>query len=753
MGYATPNLLPAGDSDFEGASTTWTAGANTTAALSTTAWLTGAKSLRLTATAAGSVVATSPRMLATAGLQYITDIPLRMVSAHTGRTAVATITWYNAASGGSVVTTSTRTINLGSAAGWFSDNYVTLIATAPALTLSATIAVTVTGLNAAELIYTDRVFFGLTDPVAGNVVDYNTYSVEQDTSGWAATNATVSRLSTVLSASDSGMYALGLTSVAAGDMQATTVAKYPVTANAEYRLTALTLSPSATVPLTSAIRWYDASNALISTESRTGTSTTSTSITIVVGTAPVGATSADVSLTFTMPSAGQTVAVDEIYLRVAPNAVGNLLKYDEFSTESFLPAWTVDGASATRGFFVSVVTDGYYALTLAPTATGTITASLDRLVPVTAGTTYAVSATVFAHNPGPGTTHTSKRVRVDWYNALGSLLEVDNPDQFYAATVAVGTFGSTVTETRKCPNGAAFARVMVQIDHTDTIVDTYYVDNISFAPATAEYEITPDDTTGSISLLVNFVPPTGTPSFITIRRMDEDGNASPVRGYGVDFEKAPYTPGAVLLEDYEAPLGQSVWYAVEFFNSDLSASSRVFTRTVNSPVLADENYVWFKAPGLPALNTQVMMEAPVKWSRAARSSSYAIVGRKNPLTVAGVRGGRTGSITVLVWDEPSNAHFNALLDNGLTALIQAMPGYGIDGNLYVSIGDSEVEPLTQNARDDGWRWTLAISETDRPAGGLQGSALATWQTVNDGNADWFAVFDGHATWTDVLIGG
>jgi hypothetical protein len=103
-----------------------------------------------------------------------------------------------------------------------------------------------------------------------------------------------------------------------------------------------------------------------------------------------------------------------------------------------------------------------------------------------------------------------------------------------------------------------------------------------------------------------------------------------------------------------------------------------------------------------------------------------------------------------VWDEASNALFDALLDTGLTALVQAMPGYGVNGNLYLSIGGVEVESVTNAANIPGWRWTLEVSEVDRPAGGLQGSSAGTWQTVMDNNMAWSDVLGGYDEWSTVL---
>jgi hypothetical protein len=145
-----------------------------------------------------------------------------------------------------------------------------------------------------------------------------------------------------------------------------------------------------------------------------------------------------------------------------------------------------------------------------------------------------------------------------------------------------------------------------------------------------------------------------------------------------------------------------------------------------------------------------MVEAPIKWSREARQALYAIVGRRNPIAITDARQGRKASLSLLVWDEASNALFDALLDTGLTALIQAMPGYGVDGNLYLSIGGVEVESVTNAANIPGWRWTLDVSEVDRPAGGLQGSVAGTWQTVLDGNNAWSDVLGRYGDWAGTL---
>ncbi|WP_037833548.1 hypothetical protein, partial [Streptomyces sp. NRRL S-475] len=88
--------------------------------------------------------------------------------------------------------------------------------------------------------------------------------------------------------------------------------------------------------------------------------------------------------------------------------------------------------STSFSYFDTTITDGYGALRIQPTAPGLIGASLNRLVPVTPGTTYKVAAVMYRQNTDTNQTITSaSRTRVDWYDGSGALMATDNPDQFY----------------------------------------------------------------------------------------------------------------------------------------------------------------------------------------------------------------------------------------------------------------------------------------------------------------------------------
>lgn len=758
MAYATPNLLPESASTFEGGTTTWVAGANTatpTVVTATAELLPGsAHAMRLTASAAGAVTATSPRFAVTAASQYMIRIPVRTSTAVAGRVFTATVTWYSAVSGGSSVGTTPQVINLSSSAAYVNTNYAAILVNAPAGALSATLTCNVTGLAAGAFVNVDDLFAGLAPVHAGNLLDFNVSSMEVSVSGWSVDNGTIVRTSGTVT-EGAGYWCLLATSTAAGDMPLRPTASVAVTAGVEYVGRAALQSIAATSVIAE-IRWYDTGGSQISAVQHTETFTAGAFGDVpVVGTAPAGAVTARLYIRPQATAAGQQFAVDDVMFMPAPNSPGNLLSYDEYSFEGSLPAWTTADGAIDRSSFVSSTTDGFFALGITPSAPGIITAYLDRLVPVAAGQTYHLSAVLVRRNSDTAQAiSASATISVDWYDSSGALLL---PGDFVAPEPFVSNsmyYYITTSFTSDAPAGAAFAKLSVVLDSTSPLIDKWFVDKVSINAATSDMTITVDNEAGLVTLDVFFVPPAEwAQDYVTIQRMDESGHASPMRGYGVSYDSVPYTPGPLVIEDYEAPLGTRVWYVLKWTADGTTDASYLSSSLIDTPVLADADYIWVKSPGNPALNLIAMMESPITWTRAARAAKYDIVGRKNPVSETDSRGGRQGAASLLIWDPAANDQFDALLDSGLPLLLQAMPGYGFSGNVYVSTGDSEAAPLSPNARDAGWRWTLPVTEIDRPVGGLQGSASITWQSIYDGYDTWQGVFDTHDTWTDVLIKG
>ncbi|MCX4547277.1 hypothetical protein [Streptomyces sp. NBC_01500] len=598
-------------------------------------------------------------------------------------------------------------------------------------------------------------------PIAGNLLDYNTQSMETDTSGWLIDNATLSRVSGNL-VTGGGSYCLSVTGIAVGDVHLRTTARYPVVAGAEYIAYVWARTAMRTSAIQVGIRWYDINGVQITPNAEQTWGMVDTpqpnKRLQVIGTAPTGAVTMRMYVRPQMETAGSTMYFDEAYVGPTGNDPDNLLSYNEYSNETALMPWTADGAAISwEPFYITneAFQNGAYTLGLTPTGPGVIYASLDRLVPVTAGDSYLAQVWCWIRQGSDPNKTITARTRIDWYDSNRALLSSDIPAQFQTSNSLNDSVGLGSLETRTAPSGAAYARIGAEIRHLNTTTAMYMLDNIVLKPSSLMYSQSVSDDTGSVSLRIDYIPQQGLTGTYTLLRVHQDGSMHPIRTYEGDSIRLPFKQSPILVEDYEAPLGESVWYLLSWYTETGASRDTVSTESMLTPKLGDSDYVWFKSPGVPALNTTVMMESPLKWSRSARSSRYDIVGRKNPVHITGTRAGRTSSITVLVWDPEANALFDSLLDAGTPALVQAMPGYGIEGNLYVSIGDVDVEPLSPDAREDGWRWTLVVTEIDRPDGGLQGSALNTWQTVLDSSLypTWGALFNVHETWTSVLTEG
>ncbi|WP_338683958.1 hypothetical protein QD712_25880 [Streptomyces acidiscabies] len=158
--------------------------------------------------------------------------------------------------------------------------------------------------------------------ISGNFLSDTTSTVDPNTSGWAVkANCTLAR-GTGGTATDG---CLAVRSVASGEMQARTVASYPVVQGTEYE--AFADASGATVPERIGIRWLNASNAEISvTWSLTTSSASATWHRIAVADwAPDGATQAQVILSST-PAAGAVFSYyDNLYFGLPQRTTGNLL--------------------------------------------------------------------------------------------------------------------------------------------------------------------------------------------------------------------------------------------------------------------------------------------------------------------------------------------------------------------------------------------------------------------------------------------
>ncbi|MFE5332572.1 hypothetical protein ACFRCG_39960 [Embleya sp. NPDC056575] len=227
----TGNVLPYVVESVEMDASGWSATTNCTVARAAGA-AEGSYCLGLTSTASGSTTATTAaRWPVTAGVEY--EIATRVVCPAAGRTLVFEARWYTAITGGTLLSTTTRTVTTQDPASW--ERWTT-IATAPATATHVEMRLRPTATGASENWYFDQMVIRPTSAglVAGNLLSFAAQSFEVDASNWtASSNCTVAQSVPADPVFDGGR-SLKVTVTAAGQARVQAAALVPVTAGLYY---------------------------------------------------------------------------------------------------------------------------------------------------------------------------------------------------------------------------------------------------------------------------------------------------------------------------------------------------------------------------------------------------------------------------------------------------------------------------------------------------------------------------------------
>lgn len=593
----------------------------------------------------------------------------------------------------------------------------------------------------------------------GNLLTENQQSFLSSVTGWTGTGSVFvyNGTASIVSSNLDPQGVAAIQSSGTSDAVITLTNAVPVTPGTEYVAYGwFAITETRSLTATATIHWLDGSGVEIDTVS----GSLSQSFTALrpyrpcaVGVAPAGASQAKMSVRLTSTSSeGQVSYWDHMFLGVPYE--GNLLSYADYSSE-FEPApWTCTTGTVTWEDTRISLVDGMRAIGFVPDGTGTHTLRLDRWVPVTGGETYNAVVTVVADGTDPSSV-IEARTGLEWRDAEGTLLPIEWPEPFFRLeTPGTTNYSAAPSRTYEAPEGAVEARLVLQLLHDiHNTTAFYWIDRASIDLDVPTYTLSVDNELGMIALNL-LSEPSEAAKTVSVHRIGEDGNPVPVRGYGVEMNRAPYSPASTIyLEDYEAPVDQRVFYRARWYDENGVMSDEVTTKTVTAPTIEDGSYVWVKAPGTPAMNTKVMMAENPTWEMAGRAAHYQVIGRSAPVVISEVRSSRSGKMKIRIEDWEVNDAARRLLASGLPILVQAQPGHGIDGNLYLAVGNVTYAPEQWNATLPGWLWELDVTEIDRPVGGLQGSAGRTWQDVLDEFETWDEVFATYGTWLGVQTGG
>ncbi|MFF6928359.1 hypothetical protein [Streptomyces californicus] len=290
--------------------------------------------------------------------------------------------------------------------------------------------------------------------VASNLLPANTSGIETDTSGWTAgANTTLSKSTRFYS----GAASLGLTATAAGTVTATTSARVAVVAGQEYTAYSYWANVTAAAGRSATVRvdWYAAvsggsaiSSVTSAASSLPNATTWQTPPPILIGTAPVGAQYASVTITCTGLSAGATVVTDQVQFGPPAAVAGNLLPYNTSGAEVSAAGWgawtnVVVAQSAAAAW------EGWHSLLLTSVAAGAMDSG-HAPVPVTSGVEYVASVAV---RPG---VNSSFRADLRWYDGVGVYIS-----QAAVTWSVVADAWTRCTVAGVAPTGAVTARLVL----------------------------------------------------------------------------------------------------------------------------------------------------------------------------------------------------------------------------------------------------------------------------------------------------
>lgn len=299
--------------------------------------------------------------------------------------------------------------------------------------------------------------------IPGNFLSATTESVDPNTSGWKAKlNCTIA----LGSGGRNGDGLLKLTSSASGEMQAVTVASYPVTPGVLYWTFAD--AAGATVPERIGIRWmkqtttWPATMTEVSITWSLTTATASSSLhrISVAGAAPATATHAQIVVSATPAAGGVINYFENVYFGFPLRTPGNLLSFNaESGGELDASAWGV-GSNCSISRVAPMVpwsVDNYLAggeeIALTVTANGDANILCVERPAVTEGVDYAAYCYL-----NPPTSGSSVWVELRFYDSGGSQIQATR-----STLAAPGTGWYRQIASDVAPAGAVAASVAIGI--------------------------------------------------------------------------------------------------------------------------------------------------------------------------------------------------------------------------------------------------------------------------------------------------
>jgi hypothetical protein len=224
-----------------------------------------------------------------------------------------------------------------------------------------------------------------------------------------------------------------------------------------------------------------------------------------------------------------------------------------------------------------------------------------------------------------------------------------------------------------------------------------------------------------------------------ITRTDPDGAVRPVRG----GDPAPLVGGQAILYDYEMPYGATTTYTVID-----AGGPTAFTAT--APVATTQSRLIH--PGQPSLSIQINGINRGDRTLASGAAEHPVLGSQYPVVITdGQRKAPKYQITIRTKTSTDNAAVKAILAGCVPLLLQVVFPFTASALWrYITVDDATEADVTRRFGDAMRVWTLNVTETDRPAGGI--AAQRTWADVIAEVGTWADLQTRYTTWTGVVTG-
>lgn len=288
--------------------------------------------------------------------------------------------------------------------------------------------------------------------------------------------------------------------------------------------------------------------------------------------------------------------------------------------------------------------------------------------------------------------------------------------------------------------------------------------------------VTPIDGSGIVGLELTVSAEFGFTRFSIERVNTATGTVTAVRGG--EYQVLDVNELVITLYDSECPLsnydnvGPACYYIASAYVTDdlgLIDHDQDVQHTSDSFNLHDTaGAVWLKNPsvnvGAPSSNNKFLLDHFDDSTYSARVlASTQVLGRRNPVIVTDIMGGRQSAFVIASYPEAETVYgyawqrsdILALIGTGETLMFQTTGDMGVEDFYFKVTGDIQEAQLSQGPATPDRLWTIQFTEVDPPENDVvnQPGGSHTWYEIATNYASWQSVLDNHTTWSEVLVNG